>query len=76
MCSRSGAGCIVSVVARGATLAAPGLIQHHFGNGLIIGEPAGTQTGRLAQLAALLVRAGFDATVFEQIQKDTWYKLW
>ena len=30
----------------------------------------------MAQLAQLLSRAGFDASVSDQIQKDTWYKLW
>ncbi|MDO8248477.1 MAG: 2-dehydropantoate 2-reductase [Rhodoferax sp.] len=66
-------GCVVHA---SCSVAAPGVIQHHFGNGLIIGEPAGARTERVAQLAALLVRAGFDASVSEQIQKDTWYKLW
>jgi len=30
----------------------------------------------VARLAALLVQAGFEAVVSEQIQKDAWYKLW
>ena len=51
-------------------------MQHHFGNTLVIGEPSGAQTERLARLAALLGRAGFKARVSEQIQQDSWYKLW
>ena len=66
-------GCVVHA---SCALAAPGCVQHHFGNKLIIGEPSGIKTERVMQLAALLVRAGFDASVSEQIQKDTWYKLW
>jgi 2-dehydropantoate 2-reductase len=54
----------------------PGLVRHHFGNKLIIGEPSGQKTQRVLQLAALLERAGFEAAVSGQIQKDTWYKLW
>ncbi|MEY2953904.1 MAG: hypothetical protein RLZZ401_1991 [Pseudomonadota bacterium] len=54
----------------------PGLIHHHFGNGLIVGEPAGPATPRVQALADLLVKAGFNATVSAQIQKDVWYKLW
>ena len=33
----------------------------HFGNQLIIGEPAGGKTARVEALAATAVRAGFDA---------------
>lgn len=54
----------------------PGVIRHHFGNGLILGEPSGAETTRLQALVALLVQAGFNATVSPQIQKDVWYKLW
>jgi 2-dehydropantoate 2-reductase len=66
-------GCVVHA---SCSVAAPGLVQHHFGNGLIIGEPSGQSTSRVLALADLLVRAGFSATVSAQIQKDTWYKLW
>jgi 2-dehydropantoate 2-reductase len=55
---------------------APGVIRHHFGNGLIIGEPSGADSPRVQALAALLQRAGFAATVSPQIQKDIWFKLW
>jgi 2-dehydropantoate 2-reductase len=66
-------GCVVHA---SCSLVLPGYVQHHFGNKLIIGEPSGIRTERVTQLAALLTRAGFDASVSEQIQKDTWYKLW
>lgn len=55
---------------------APGVVRHHFGNGLILGEPAGGDSPRAQALAALLQRAGVNATVSPQIQKDIWYKLW
>jgi 2-dehydropantoate 2-reductase len=54
----------------------PGLVQHHFGNTLILGEPSGEKTPRVQQLAALLEKAGFEAPVSGQIQKDIWFKLW
>ena len=72
----SAASVIGCVVHASCAVAAPGLIQHHFGNGLIVGEPAGGASERVTHLAALLRRAGFDATVSDQIQKDIWYKLW
>jgi len=66
-------GCVVHA---SCSVDAPGVIRHHFGNGLIIGEPSGQATARVQALAALLARAGFAATVSPQIQKDVWYKLW
>lgn len=66
-------GCVVHA---SCALKEPGFAQHHFGNKLIIGEPSGAKSQRVLQLAALLERAGFDAVVSEQIQKDAWYKLW
>ncbi|MDB5884028.1 MAG: ketopantoate reductase [Polaromonas sp.] len=54
----------------------PGQVRHHFGNRLILGEPSGQQTERVGQLAALLEKAGFEAPVSSQIQKDIWFKLW
>jgi 2-dehydropantoate 2-reductase len=66
-------GCVVHA---SCSLDEPGLVHHHFGNKLIIGEPSGEKTARVRQLAALLEKAGFEAPVSEQIQKDIWFKLW
>ena len=67
---------IGGVVHASCSVDEPGVIRRHFGNGLIVGEPAGGDTPRLAALADLLRAAGFDTTVSPQIQKDVWYKLW
>jgi 2-dehydropantoate 2-reductase len=67
---------IGSVVHASCSTSGPAVIQHHFGNGLIIGEPSGQPTPRVQALLALLKEAGFDATLSAQIQKDIWYKLW
>ncbi len=66
-------GCVVHA---SCSLNAPGFVQHHFGNKLIIGEPSGEKTARVRELAALLEKAGFETVLSEQIQKDAWYKLW
>jgi 2-dehydropantoate 2-reductase len=66
-------GCVVHA---SCALRAPGHVQHHFGNKLIIGEPSGEKTQRVQRLAALLAEAGFETVLSEQIQKDAWYKLW
>lgn len=67
---------IGGVVHASCSVDAPGVIRHHFGHGLILGEPSGVNTPRVQALVALLVQAGFNASVSEQIQKDVWYKLW
>ena len=66
-------GCVVHA---SCSVDAPGVVRHHFGNKLIIGEPSGVATARIAQLAALFTAAGFEVNVSEQIQKDIWFKLW
>ncbi len=66
-------GCVVHA---SCSVDAPGVVRHHFGNGLILGEPSGEQSPRVQALAALLQHAGFAASVSPQIQKDVWYKLW
>jgi 2-dehydropantoate 2-reductase len=66
-------GCVVHA---SCSVDAPGVVRHHFGNGLIIGEPSGQATARVQALCELLTHAGFAASVSPQIQKDVWYKLW
>ena len=66
-------GCVVHA---SCSLDEPGLVHHHFGNKLIIGEPSGEKTQRAVQLSAWLEQAGFEALVSGQIQKDIWFKLW
>jgi len=66
-------GCVVHA---SCALDAPGVVRHHFGNGLIIGEPSGEATPRARALLDLLAGAGLDAKLSPQIQKDVWYKLW
>ena len=66
-------GCVVHA---SCAVPEPGRVKHHFGNGLILGEPSGRKTQRVQDLVALLGRAGFQATLSEQIQRDIWFKLW
>lgn len=66
-------GCVVHA---SCLVEAPGLIRHHQGNGLIVGEATGRPSERVAALAATLGEAGFDASASAQIQRDVWYKLW
>jgi 2-dehydropantoate 2-reductase len=66
-------GCVVHA---SCALIGRGHAKHHFGNGLIVGEPMGGRSARAERTVALLCAAGFDATLSSHIQKDIWYKLW
>ncbi|MGY6254973.1 2-dehydropantoate 2-reductase [Paraburkholderia caledonica] len=66
-------GCVVHA---SCLVEAPGVIRHHQGNGLIVGEAAGRPSERVKALTEALVAAGFNASMSEQIQRDVWYKLW
>jgi len=66
-------GCVVHA---SCLVEAPGVIRHHQGNGLIVGEAAGRPSERVKALTEVLVAAGFNASMSDQIQRDVWYKLW
>ena len=65
-----------SVVHTSCSLESPGFVRQHFGNRLIVGEPGGSQSARLAALADTLQRGGIDVERSDCIQKDIWFKLW
>jgi 2-dehydropantoate 2-reductase len=66
-------GCVVHA---SAASPAPGLVEHRMGQGLIVGEAAGGQSGRVHAVAQLLGGAGFEVSQSADIRKDIWYKLW
>jgi 2-dehydropantoate 2-reductase len=66
-------GCVAHV---SASTIEPGLVAHHVGRGLIVGEPAGGDSRRVQRIAALLRAAGFEVTCSQRIRHDVWYKLW
>ena len=66
-------GCVVHA---SCLVESPGVIRHHQGNGLIVGEAAGRPSERVKALTEALVAAGFNASMSDQIQRDVWYKLW
>ncbi|MCX7027417.1 MAG: 2-dehydropantoate 2-reductase [Spirochaetes bacterium] len=66
-------GCVVHM---GASCPEPGLVTSLKLRTLIIGEPSGLSTARLATIAGLLGTAGFEVRVSGSIQNDIWYKLW
>jgi 2-dehydropantoate 2-reductase len=71
--ARSIVGCVVHA---SCSTPQPGLVQHHGGQRLIVGEPSGTPMPRTKAIAEELGAAGFDVEVSPCIQRDIWYKLW
>jgi 2-dehydropantoate 2-reductase len=66
-------GCVVHL---SSSSPAPGRVRHGVGERLIVGEPAGGKSARLAAVAAALTSAGFRVETSDDVKKDVWYKLW
>jgi 2-dehydropantoate 2-reductase len=64
------------VVHFSASSPAPGVVRHFSGDRLIIGEPSGAASARLATVTKVLREAGFTVDVSDRIRQDAWYKLW
>ena len=66
-------GCVVHLT---CSCPEPGVVQHGFGQRLIVGEPAGGASERVRAVCEALAGAGFSAEPSTDIRKDVWYKLW
>jgi 2-dehydropantoate 2-reductase len=66
-------GCVVYIA---GSAPAPGELRHLSGNRIILGEPDGRMSPRLAAVAALFRRAGIAAEVTDRIRDALWLKLW
>ena len=70
------AQCLGCIVYPAATVAAPGVIEHTYGDRFSLGEPDGQRSERAATLSALLIAAGLKAPVRPRIRDELWVKLW
>ena len=66
-------GCVVHLTCSSPE---PGLVQHGFGDRLIVGEPGGGLSARVDEVCAVLSAAGFKTEPSADIRTDVWYKLW
>jgi 2-dehydropantoate 2-reductase len=64
-----------SVVYPAASIEAPGVVRHIFGNKFSLGEPAGVRSERLAAIAKLLAAAGFEVSLENDLRTEIWTKL-
>jgi 2-dehydropantoate 2-reductase len=66
-------GCVVYPAAE---LVAPGVIKHVEGNRLPVGEPDGTTSERVSQVARCFINGGMQAPILSDIRSEIWLKLW
>ncbi len=66
-------GCVVEPACE---VIAPGVILRHKLNRFILGEPDGSWSARVMELSSVLVSAGFDAPIRDNIRWNIWMKLW
>lgn len=66
-------GCVVHA---SAYVSAPAHVVHQAGNTLILGEPGGGRSQRIAALADVFAGAGLDIVQSDDVRRDIWYKLW
>jgi 2-dehydropantoate 2-reductase len=66
-------GCVVW---QAAEIEAPGVIAHHYGDRMPIGEPTGEKTERATRLGKLLTSAGIKSPVRPELRNEIWLKLW
>jgi 2-dehydropantoate 2-reductase len=70
------AQCLGAIVDPAATISAPGVIDHSYGDRFSLGEPDGTRSVRANTLSALLIAADLKAPVRPRIRDELWVKLW
>jgi 2-dehydropantoate 2-reductase len=66
-------GCVIYMA---CSVDQPGIIRHHTGRRLLIGEVYKSSRARIPPLVGLLRRAGFDCEESADIRRDIWLKLW
>ncbi len=65
-------GCVVLPA---TSIAAPGVIRHEHGRRFPIGEPDGRRTPRVERLHEIMVAAGLEAPIRDDIRDEIWLKL-
>lgn len=66
-------GCVVYPAAE---LVEPGVIKHVEGNRFPVGEPDGSNSERVSQVARCFIGGGMQAPILSDIRSEIWLKLW
>ena len=65
-----------TVVWQAAEIEVPGVIAHHYGDRMPLGEPTGERSTRVETLSRLLTSAGVKSPVRPNLRNEIWLKLW
>lgn len=66
---------IGSIVYFSTEIISPGVLQHIEGNRISLGEPDGTRSERIRQIAEALVKSGLRAPITTRIRHEVWVKV-
>lgn len=66
-------GCVVHLT---SSLLGPGRVRHGAGWRLVVGEPRGGLSARVAGIAEALEAGGFEVDQADDVRREIWYKLW
>jgi 2-dehydropantoate 2-reductase len=66
---------VASIVYFSTEVTSPGVIQHTEGNRISLGEPDGTRSERIRQIADALIASGLRAPVTTRIRNEIWVKI-
>lgn len=66
---------IGSIVYLASEIEAPGVVRHIESNRISLGEPDGSRTERVREIAAALIAAGLKAPVTTHLRSEIWVKL-
>lgn len=66
-------GCVLYPAAE---IVEPGVIRHVYGKKFPLGEPDGSRSARVAHLSEMMVAAGLEAPIRDNIRDEIWLKLW
>jgi 2-dehydropantoate 2-reductase len=66
---------IGSIVYFSSEISEPGVIRHIEGNRISLGEPDGSRSGRICDIAEALIRCGFRAPITTRIRHEVWVKI-
>jgi len=64
-----------SIVYFSTEIIAPGVVQHIEGNRISLGEPDGTRSERIRQIAEALVKSGLRAPITTRMRHEIWVKV-
>jgi 2-dehydropantoate 2-reductase len=66
---------IASIVYFSTEVIAPGVVRHIEGNRISLGEPDGTRSDRIRNLADVLIKSGLRAPITTRIRHEIWVKI-